>query len=182
MAALLLACSLGAQADARLAEETSHLINTIRQKLDACGEEGSLGTLQLQATAQPASLTARVAIRPALAFSTRLAAVAARHARSMAEQQFFDHTDPQGKTVGHRATEAGYRWRVVGENLAAGHETIGDAVRGWLLSTGHCQNLIDPRFNEFGIARVSASSLSDPYGSYWVLVLGRSTGNDVASR
>jgi uncharacterized protein YkwD len=102
-----------------------------------------------------------------------LATVAQQHAKAMAEQNFFDHIDPQGRSVGQRASESGYRWRVVGENLAAGHDSIGDAVRGWLLSTGHCKNLIDDRFTEFGIARVHSSNPLDPYGSYWVMVAGR---------
>lgn len=170
-----------AAADERLALDATQLINTIRQKLDACGEEGLLGNIQINSPAQPVSLTVKVE-RPLLTWSPRLATVAARHARAMAEHNFFDHTDPQGRSVGHRASDGGYRWRVVGENLAAGHESIGDAVRGWLLSTGHCQNLIDPRFVEFGVAKVQSANPFDRYGTYWVLVMGRPTGNDVAAR
>ena len=48
-------------------------------------------------------------------------------------------------------------------------------MRGWLLSTGHCKNLIDERFTEFGIARVQSNNPLDPYGSYWVMVAGRRT-------
>ena len=100
----------------------------------------------------------------------------------MAEQNFFDHTDPNGRTVGSRATESGYRWRVVGENLAAGQESLGEAMRGWLLSTGHCANLIDERFTEFGIARVNSTNPADMYGTYWVLVMGRPKLPEVAAR
>ena len=100
----------------------------------------------------------------------------------MAEQNFFDHTDPTGRTVGNRATESGYRWRVVGENLAAGQGSLGEAMRGWLLSTGHCANLIDERFTEFGIARVNTTNPADVYGTYWVLVMGRPKLPDVAAR
>lgn len=117
-----------------------------------------------------------------LAWNPKLATVAQHHAKAMAEQNFFDHVDPQGRTVGQRATEGGYRWRVVGENLAAGHDSIGDAVRGWLLSTGHCRNLIDDRFTEFGIAKVQSNNPLDPYGAYWVMVVGRPQAGESAGR
>lgn len=159
--------------------EAAALINNIRAKLDACGDEGMMGDGGMQ----------RVALnpnpgksRPAVTFNPRLATIAAGHAKAMAEQNFFDHVDPSGRTVGARATEGGYRWKVVGENLAAGQESIGEAMRGWLLSTGHCKNLIDGRFTEFGLARANSVNPLDPYGVYWVLVMGKPAVNEVASR
>lgn len=158
--------------------EAADLLNNIRHRLDNCGDEGMLGDAGMRKVS-----TAPVRSRPNLSYNPRLATVAANHGRAMAEQQFFDHVDMNGKTVGHRATESGYRWRLVGENLAAGHDTIGEAMRGWLLSTSHCRNLIDERFTEFGLAKVSAKDPQDPYGTYWVLVLGRPSGTvDVAAR
>jgi uncharacterized protein YkwD len=155
--------------------EATKLINNIRNKLDSCGEEGMLSNQGTQRVALAVTKP-----RPMLAWSPRLATIAQQHAKAMAEQNFFDHIDPQGRSVGQRASESGYRWRVVGENLAAGHDSIGDAVRGWLLSTGHCKNLIDDRFTEFGIARVQSNNPLDPYGSYWVMVAGRPQTSDPA--
>lgn len=157
--------------------EATQLINNIRNRLDSCGEEGMLGN----AGTQRVSLAVNKP-RPSLAWNPKLATVAQHHAKAMADQNFFDHVDPQGRTVGQRATEGGYRWRVVGENLAAGHDSIGDAVRGWLLSTGHCRNLIDDRFTEFGIAKVQSNNPLDPYGSYWVMVVGRPQASEAAIR
>ncbi len=157
--------------------EATKLINNIRNKLDSCGEEGMLGN---EGTQRVALAVAKP--RPMLAWSPKLATVAQQHAKAMAEQNFFDHIDPQGRSVGQRTTEGGYRWRVVGENLAAGHESIGDAVRGWLLSTAHCKNLIDDRFTEFGIAKVKSNNPLDPYGSYWVMVAGRPHASEQAAR
>jgi uncharacterized protein YkwD len=157
--------------------QTAALINTIRARLPSCTEEGLSG----QADAMQASAGTDVPRRPSLIYNPRLSMIASRHAQAMASQHFFDHVDPSGRTVGRRATEGGYAWRVVGENLAAGQETIAEAVRDWLLSTTHCRNLIDPRFTEFGIAQAHSSDPSDAYGSYWVLVLGKPLSGAMAN-
>jgi uncharacterized protein YkwD len=62
---------------------------------------------------------------------------------------------------------------VVGENIAAGQETLDDALRAWAASEGHCRNLLDARYAEFGLARVVGGREGDPYGVYWALVMAR---------
>jgi len=159
-------------------ERTARLLNNIRARLDACGDQGMLAQYQQagavvdQASnvhADPAQPTGR----PALQWNPRLASAAAGHARAMAEHQFFDHRDRNGRTVGHRVSVTGYRWQQVGENLAAGHATVEDAVRGWLLSTTHCEVMIDATFTEFGIARMPSPNPADPYQVYWALVVAQ---------
>ena len=168
-----------------LAQVATRVINNIRSKLDACGDQGMLALPEERASvsARPIKVSASdISSRPALVFNPRLAEAALRHSRSMAELGFFDHADPAGKTVGFRSKESGYRYRVVGENIAAGHDSVEDAVRGWLLSTGHCENMIDARFVEFGIAKVTSTNPADPYGTYWTLVLGQPRVDQTASR
>jgi hypothetical protein len=165
------------------ADEAALLLNAVRQQVAACGASGAATA----ATAAP--LTAGVAGtgpsavglpapagRGVLSWNPRLAAAAEQHARAMAEQGFFAHTDPQGRGVAQRASAAGYPWRMVGENLAAGQRTLEEAVRGWLLSDAHCRNLLDDRFVEFGLARVAAARPGDRHRVYWALVLGRPSG------
>ncbi|MGH1357708.1 MAG: CAP domain-containing protein [Burkholderiaceae bacterium] len=154
------------QAIARAGE----LINTIRQKLDACGDSGMMALSQEPAKQAP---VAQIPSRPLLQWNTQLASAAEQHARAMVEQRFFDHVDPAGDTVGNRVSRAGYRWRQVGENLAAGHESIEEAVQGWLLSTGHCEVMIDETFTEFGLAQVRSADPLDSYGVYWALVVAK---------
>ncbi|MEZ5728727.1 MAG: CAP domain-containing protein [Burkholderiaceae bacterium] len=180
-AALLVASVDDPVAERRIVERAAALINNIRRKLDACGEDGML-SMRSPSTQSLKVSAGDIAARPLLRYNPTLTRAAAVHSLSMAREQFFDHVDPRGQTVGHRARQVGYRWRVVGENLAAGHESIDEAVRGWLLSTGHCRNLIDARFTEFGIARVESLNPMDPYGSYWTLVLGQPRSNQFASR
>ena len=63
----------------------------------------------------------------------------------------------------------GYQEKLVGENIAYGPESVEEVVRGWLDSPGHCENIMDPRFAEMGIA-YSTGQISR-HGLYWVQVL-----------
>lgn len=171
-----------AAGDEATIQRTADLINTIRKRLDACGEEGMLAVSASGAPrARHTNAVPGIAARPGLTWNPLLAETARRHSESMAREGYFDHVDTEGRTVGARARAAGYRYRVVGENLAAGHASIEEAIRGWLLSASHCRNLIDERFTEFGIARVQSERPDDRYGAYWTLVLGVQQGTQVMS-
>lgn len=182
LAGPLLPVASAAPGDEATILRTAELINNIRARLDACGDEGMLA---VSGNAAPVARTAdprpRIANRPRLQWNPMLAETARRHSESMATEGYFNHVDSHGRTVGARARAVGYRYRVVGENLAAGHASIEEAIRGWLLSASHCRNLIDARFTEFGIARVQSPHPNDRYGAYWTLVLGVRQGAQVAA-
>ncbi len=101
----------------------------------------------------------------------RLASAAREHSRWMAENDFLGHRDGSGRSGGDRASAAGYRWLRVGENLAAGQSEVAMTMDGWLDSPGHCANIMDRQFTEFGAACATASESS--YGTYWTLILAR---------
>jgi uncharacterized protein YkwD len=92
------------------------------------------------------------------------------HATNMAEMNYFSHVGLDGKTLSTRVSEQGYRWSIVGENIAAGQSSIGEAVNSWIKSTGHCTNLMDPRFTEMGVSKASSSN-SNKFKLYWVQTL-----------
>ncbi|MGE0030903.1 MAG: CAP domain-containing protein [Steroidobacteraceae bacterium] len=102
---------------------------------------------------------------PPLATSDALRRAALEHARDMARRGSLSHTGGDGSTHAERATRAGYPWRVVGENIAAGQPTAEQVVAGWLKSAGHCANLMDPEFTEMGVAYAVAPQ--DDKGIYW---------------
>lgn len=171
----LVAPVLPAYADEPLAAQAAEMINRLRLAAPACvaspGAVGSGGT-----GAGVSSDAARAQAgrsRAPLRWNPQLSIAAERHARAMADRLFFDHVDPDGRGVAQRAAASGYRFRVVGENLAAGQDSLDEAMQDWLQSEGHCRNLLDERFVEFGIARVAGHRADDPYGVYWTLVLGR---------
>ncbi len=102
---------------------------------------------------------------PPLTLSATLASVALGHAADMAEHDYFEHVDLAGQSPADRVRAVGYREKLVGENIAYGPESIDEAVRGWLGSPGHCENIMDPRFAEMGIA--AASGEVGRRGLYW---------------
>ncbi|RZI82182.1 MAG: CAP domain-containing protein [Pseudomonas sp.] len=105
-----------------------------------------------------------------LSWNATLAGVAADHTRAMANQNFFDHIDRDGRTPGDRAELAGYSYRLVGENIAAGLDTPRKVIDGWLASPGHCATLMNPDFSELGAA-YAVDPKSDA-GIYWTGLFG----------
>jgi len=126
------------------------LVNDVRARGTHCGER-SFG---------PA---------PPVKLSGILNAVALGHAADMARLGYFEHDDPSGRTPADRVRAVGYAEKLVGENIAYGPESADEVVKGWLGSPGHCENIMDPRFAEMGIA-YSAGTVSRR-GLYWVQLL-----------
>lgn len=85
-------------------------------------------------------------------WNAALAEAARAHSAEMATLRYFSHQGKDGHTAAERALSAGYHWRLVGENIAAGQETADAAVAGWLSSPGHCANIMNARFTEMGAA------------------------------
>ncbi len=112
----------------------------------------------------------RFSAAPALAWMPDLGAAALAHSRDMANRNYFRHRAKDGSEVGDRASDQGYRWRRVGENIAAGQGSAEQAVSAWLSSPPHCANLMQPDFREMGAAyAVNPNSDST---IYWTQVFG----------
>jgi uncharacterized protein YkwD len=106
---------------------------------------------------------------PPVKLSTALAGVALGHANDMAAHDYFEHEDLAGHTPADRVRAVGYREKLVGENIAYGPQSADEVVRGWLESPGHCENIMDSRFAEMGVA--FAAGQVSKRGLYWVQVL-----------
>ncbi len=84
----------------------------------------------------------------------RLAEVARKYSRQMAEKNFFSHTGPDGSTLEKRVSAGGISYWVVGENLFKGtniSQPVPVAIKGWLESPGHRANIMRPYFTETGV-------------------------------
>jgi len=105
-----------------------------------------------------------------LSWNDKLAKAALAHSSDMAKRNYFQHKDHSGGTVVERARHAGYRWRLIGENIAAGQGSPQEVVTGWLSSPGHCANIMNPDFAGMGAAY--ATSQTSDAGIYWTQVFG----------
>jgi len=122
-----------------VAAEVLRLVNTVRSQVQHCGR----------------SVMSAV---PPLRLNQLLSDAALVHAQDMLRFNYFDHTGHDGSSPAERVAATGYRYSIVGENLAAGPETPQEAVRGWMASPGHCQNIMDNRFTELGVAFAASRS------------------------
>lgn len=106
---------------------------------------------------------------PALEGEVRLDTAAKAYAQEMAASGRFDHVGANGSSAADRVARSGYRYRLVGENLAAGPATVTETLQGWLDSPPHCENLMDGRYTQMGIGY--AVDPASPQGIYWVQLL-----------
>ncbi|WP_051772640.1 CAP domain-containing protein [Saccharothrix sp. NRRL B-16314] len=88
---------------------------------------------------------------PALTSSAQLDAAARRHTLEMARTGNFSHTGVDGSTPAQRVTDAGYPYRMVAENIAAGQTTADEVVRAWMNSSGHRANIVNCELRDLGI-------------------------------
>jgi uncharacterized protein YkwD len=102
---------------------------------------------------------------PPLRLAGALNDAALVQARDMARHSMLSHEGSDGSTPADRVTRQNYKWRVVGENVASGPTTADEVMEGWLASPHHCENLMDPRFMEMGIA-FTVDNRSES-GVYW---------------
>ena len=89
-----------------------------------------------------------------LIWSDRIARVARTHSKNMADQRFFSHRGKDGSTVSDRANKAGVKWAGIGENIVyfnGSREPADFAVRCWMDSRGHKQNILNKNWQESGI-------------------------------
>lgn len=106
-----------------------------------------------------------------LSLDQRLNDIARWMADDMANNNYFSHTDSQGRDPFTRMDQLGYAlntWR--GENLVAGTETSAAAFDMWRTSEGHNANMLGANYTVVGIAR--AYNPGSTFGWYWATEFG----------
>jgi len=123
---------------------------------------------QMRASAQVCgALGSRPAVA-ALGWNTKLETAAVRHSQDMAANTYMNHTGSDGSTPATRATDAGYSFQYINENVAMGYPDISAVVAAWMASDGHCANIMAAQ-----IAHTAAACTIGSNGTkYWTLVGG----------
>jgi len=147
----LVACDAATDA---IAERFLALVNSVRAEARYCG-------------------TKLYEAASTVGWDDRLVTAALRHSQDMAQHNFFSHTGSDGSAVSMRIDAAGYDWRAVGENIAAGQGSVREAVDGWVASPGHCRNLMNPAYEAVALA-CTLDEGSD-FRTYWTNVLARAS-------
>ena len=105
---------------------------------------------------------------PALAPDGKLEKAAAQQAGYMARAAEMSHRTGWRKDFATRMRDNGIEGAAA-ENVAYGAFSTQKLFSMWMASTGHRRNMLDPRFEHYGLA-----SAEDGQGrKYWALVLGR---------
>jgi len=102
--------------------------------------------------------------------SQRLNAASQVHAADLAQAGIASHTGTDGSSHADRATRQGYKFSLVGENVATGQKSWKKVFKAWQDSPGHNENLLQPDVTDFGIALVYEPTTT--YSTYWAMLVG----------
>lgn len=86
-----------------------------------------------------------------LRLNEQLSLAAGDRIGDMFAKRYFAHVAPDGLQPFTWARQRGYRYRMIGENLAVGFRGT-TVVDGWMNSPGHRENILQRGFDEVGIA------------------------------
>ncbi|KAJ1496653.1 hypothetical protein HMI56_006080 [Coelomomyces lativittatus] len=92
------------------------------------------------------------------------------HVLDMASRNFMAHVGSDGSTPSIRAMRAGYNWRAIAENVAAGQKNWRSVLTAWFKSPGHRSNLLSSATTEFAAAHCEANNGK----IFWAQCFGRS--------
>ncbi len=113
------------------------------------------------------------AVAAPLRWSASLAAVAEAQSQDMAVLNRMGHRDSQNRNLTERLSAMGYRFSTAAENVAVGYPSLGEVVDAWLESEPHCENLMNAKVLELGLACSDSRAAGEPgENRYWTLVLG----------
>lgn len=124
------------------------------------------------------SVRSRYGLNP-LSANPRLMTAAQTHADDLAWQAMRaqlatyghgPHQGSDGSLPADRVRRAGYNFRIVGENVAAGRAVPEFTVADWIESDGHFQTMTDSRVREAG-AGYAYNPRDSQFQYYWVLVV-----------
>ncbi|WMM25322.1 CAP domain-containing protein [Tissierella sp. MB52-C2] len=95
--------------------------------------------------------------------SSELSKVARTKSEDMATKNYFSHTSPTYGSPFDMMKSFGIKYNTAGENIAKGQLTAQSVVNGWMNSSGHRANIMNPSFNKIGVGLAKSSNGTN----YW---------------
>lgn len=75
----------------------------------------------------------------------------AAQVRAKEIEKTFSHTRPDGSSFGSALAEQGVTIRNAGENIAIGQKSPEEVMKGWMNSSGHRANILNPNYTSIGV-------------------------------
>lgn len=97
-----------------------------------------------------------------LTHSSELSKVARAKSQDMANNNYFSHNSPTYGDPFAMMGSFGIQYRTAGENIAKGYSSAESVVRGWMNSSGHRANILNPSFGKIGVGYVKVNGTT-----YW---------------
>lgn len=107
---------------------------------------------------------AKIGLAP-LSYSEELARVARIKSQDMADKNYFSHHSPTYGDPFSMLRSFGVNYKIAGENIAKGFLSAESAMRGWMNSSGHRDNILNPSFGKIGVGYVKVNGTS-----YWTQI------------
>lgn len=116
---------------------------------------------------------------PPLKRESTLTDSARYHATDMGQDDYFNHDSYDRvdgvlvqvcETWDRVLSYYGSGWSALAENIAAGYSTPEQVMNGWMNSSGHRANILNPNLREIGVGYAYVSDSS--YDRYWVQNFG----------
>jgi uncharacterized protein YkwD len=85
-----------------------------------------------------------------------------RSAQGWTNELVSHHEFTHGADFADRISATGFHWSHAGENIATGYPTPASVVAGWMASTDHCQNILDPEFRYVGTGVSRGATVLSP--------------------
>jgi len=92
-----------------------------------------------------------------LKLNPSLSESAVRKAGDMFAFNYWSHNSPSGRTPWDFFKEVSYEYKIAGENLAKDFYDNESVVRAWMKSPSHKENILNPKYQEIGIAVVNGT-------------------------
>ncbi|MBD3279449.1 MAG: hypothetical protein GF390_01930 [Candidatus Pacebacteria bacterium] len=89
-----------------------------------------------------------------LVLNPQLTQAALAKAQHMFNNQYWSHVAPDGRQPWDFIKDNGYVYKVAGENLARDFSTTPAMIEAWMASPTHRANIVNPKYQEIGIAVV----------------------------
>jgi uncharacterized YkwD family protein len=95
--------------------------------------------------------------------SAELSRVARIKSEDMGKNNYFNHTSPTYGSPFDMMKQFGIKYSTAGENIARGYLSAQSVVSGWMNSSGHRANILNPSFNKIGVGAYTTSNNT----TYW---------------